>query len=243
MQITYEFFSNIGSRNVNEDCFKVAENDNGFCFVVCDGLGGHSGGDVASSLVAESICDSFNSNGDDEKFFELAFEKAQRDLLSEQIKLNDKYGMKTTAVALKISGNTFQYAHIGDSRLYHIRKNKVHKRTIDHSVPQMLALTGEIKEKEIRHHPDRNRLLRVAGIEWTSSKYDVSDKIELNENDAFLLCTDGFWESITEKEICKTRKKAKSANEWLNIMAEIVHKNGSCENMDNNSAIAIICER
>lgn len=240
MRIMYEIYTDTGSRDVNEDSVRTAESSKGLCFVVCDGLGGHSSGDVASSLVADSICNVYKNSGEENNFFETAFETAQTELLNEQIRANDKYGMKTTAVCLNITGNVFQYAHIGDSRLYHIRKNKIHIRTFDHSVPQMLALAGDIKEKEIRHHPDRNRLLRVMGIEWHTSKYEISDKTELMENDAFLLCTDGFWEYITEKEICKAKKKSSSVKEWMQIMSETVKKNGNGKNMDNNSAIAVI---
>lgn len=68
-----------------------------------------------------------------------------------------------------------QWGHVGDSRLYYFKNGKIVKRTLDHSVPQMLVARGEIDEKEIRHHPDRNRLVRVMGMEWDEPKYQVSE--------------------------------------------------------------------
>ena len=79
-------------------------------------------------------------------------------------------------------------------------------RTIDHSIPQMLALAGEIKEKEIRRHPDRNKLLRVVGTDWENPQYEISEDVEKTGGEAFLLCSDGFWENITEKEMVKCLK-------------------------------------
>ena len=220
MVISYDTFTDIGSRSVNEDRTKFSQKGDNFCFVLCDGLGGHSMGD--------------------DTFFERAFSQAQAELLREQSNRNEPYGMKTTAICLVIYENTFRYAHIGDSRLYHFRKNKLIARTQDHSVPQMLALAGDIKEKDIRHHPDRNRLLRVMGIE--SCKYDVAEAEKIRKSDSFLLCSDGFWEYITEKEMVKCLKKSSNANEWLNAMQKIVKANGVGQDMDNNSAIAVICE-
>ena len=160
-------------------------------------------------------------------------------MLSEQERLNSKREMKTTAVLLLLEDQHFRYAFIGDSRLYHFRKNKVIKRSIDHSVPQMLVLAGEIKEKNIRHHPDRNKLLRVMGTEWETPRYEVSDFGDVKSGDAFLLCSDGFWENIVEKDMCKLLKKTKSAEEWLTLMINKVNLNAEKTNMDNNSAIAI----
>ena len=236
MKISFDVFTDIGSREVNEDSVKFTQKGDDFCFVLCDGLGGHSKGEVASQIVTDTICECFDTADYDDTFWERAFSQAQAALLREQAERNEQYGMKTTAVCLVIHENTVRYAHIGDSRLYHFRKNKLITRTLDHSVPQMLVLAGDIKEKAIRHHPDRNRLLRVMGIE--TCKYDVSQEEKLQKTDAFLLCSDGFWETITEKEMLKCLKKSSNASEWMNAMKEIVKANGTGQNMDNNSAIA-----
>ena len=103
----------------------------------------------------------------------------------------------------------------------------------------MLALSKEIKEEQIRNHPDRNMLLRVMGVEWEEKMYELMAPIPLKKCQAFLLCSDGFWELITEKEMCEQLKKASSVDEWLSNMIQIVKKNGMGKNMDNYSAIAV----
>lgn len=113
------------------------------------------------------------------------------------------------------------------------------QRSQDHSVPQMLVNRGDIKEKDIRHHEDRSRLLRVMGTEWDSPKYQVVDDIKLTNRSSFLLCSDGFWELIDEKQMCKLLKKAADPQDWLGKMEEIVLANGTGTNMDNYSAIAV----
>lgn len=238
--IDYKTFTDPGDREINEDSLSVTEKNGAYCFILCDGLGGHGKGELASGFVTKYIADYFNSSESLEEFFIDALDKAQEGLLSEQKRIGSQFEMKTTAVVLVINGDEYQYAHIGDSRLYHFRKNKVLTRTLDHSVPQMLALAGDIKEKQIRSHPDRNRLLRVMGVDWDSPRYERSDVGVLNNGDAFLLCSDGFWEPIVEKEMCKLLKKCKDVDEWLDNMSNTVEENGKGTNMDNYSAVAVI---
>ena len=103
----------------------------------------------------------------------------------------------------------------------------------------MLALSGEIKESEIRHHPDRNILLRVIGIDWEEPMYALLPRVPLSKCQAFLLCSDGFWELIEEKTMCELLKKAGSVEEWLDSMVRVVRENGAGTDMDNNSAVAV----
>jgi serine/threonine protein phosphatase PrpC len=81
--------------------------------------------------------------------------------------------------------------------------------------------------------------LRVIGVNWDSPQYQLADDIELNGNQAFLMCSDGFWELIEEKEMQILLKKSKSVEEWVNSMELIVQKLGKNRNMDNYSAIAV----
>ena len=119
------------------------------------------------------------------------------------------------------------------------RKNKIYKRTLDHSVPQMLVLSKQIKEKNIRNHPDRSMLLRVMGVEWEEPMYELMEPIPLKKAQAILLCSDGFWELINEDEMCACLKKSKSVTEWLAMMAKIVSDRGDNIKMDNNTAVAV----
>ena len=205
-------------------------------------MGGHGKGEVASALVVEAVGQIFNSAQKiDEDFLRSAFQLSQEALIDEQIRQDAKTDMKTTAVAMYIDGNKVQWGHVGDSRLYAFAKNKVKLRTLDHSVPQMLVFAREIKEKQIRNHPDRNRLLRVMGIEWEKPMYELAEQTQLEKYQAFLLCSDGFWELIDEKQMCKLLKNSSTVEEWMQAMVEVIKQNGIGKNMDNYTAIALWC--
>ncbi len=235
-------YSHIGSRPVNEDSVSITRTDRGSCFVLCDGLGGHGMGDVASSTVCESFGEDFSSATEVSEFIEPAFLKAQDRLLCKQAELHAKMKMKTTATVLVTDDKKAYIGHVGDSRLYIFRKNKVFFRTLDHSVPQMLVMSGEIKESDIRNHPDRNMLLRVMGVEWSTPLYELHKPVALRKCNAFLLCSDGFWELITEDEMCALLKESGDVTEWLDKMKAIVIERGAFKNSDNNTAIAVWVE-
>ncbi len=230
-----------GTREVNEDSVGMVETPDLACFIVADGLGGHGKGDIASQQAVASFRKIFQESAAplDERMKQ-AFEQAQRDILEEQDRTHSRMQMKTTATALAVTGNTVLWGHIGDTRLYAFALNRVMTRTKDHSIPQMLVLTKEIKENEIRNHPDRNKLLRVLGVSGETPRFELSKERGRWRYQAFLLCTDGFWELILEKEMQQCLKAAKSAQDWLDQMVEIVRQRGEGTQMDNFSAIGVL---
>jgi len=228
-----------GDRKVNEDSVGVLKRGECFLFALADGLGGHSGGDIASALVISRSLEVSTETAGEEGNVALCFTEAQDALMEEQRRCGCSADFKTTLVLLGIDGSTAQWGHIGDSRLYVFRDGKVEGRTMDHSVPQMLANNGEIRDKDIRFHPDRNRMLRAMGIMWDNPRFELSSELPAVSGTSYLLCTDGFWELLDEKEMCRYLKKAKSPDEWLKRMEKKVIKHGKGKNMDNYSAIAV----
>lgn len=240
--VPYDQFSDIGSRPVNEDSVCVVSRDGEQLFVLADGLGGHGKGDEASQLVTAVFEREFLTDGEKkEDFLSKTFQKAQDELMCAQEEKHAQSAMKTTAVVLWLRDGKAAWGHIGDSRLYGFRRNKVRMRTLDHSVPQMLVLAGEIKEKQIRKHPDRSRLLRVMGVPWEEPRYELANTVNQKDYQAFLLCSDGFWELIDEKTMGKLLKKSSTPEAWMTAMVEEIRKNGMGEKMDNFSAIAVFC--
>lgn len=240
--IEYATFSDVGDKENNEDAVKVFVNPKTFTygFVLADGLGGHGNGDIASNLVADCF-GAIVENTDDisETFLDECFSISQNMLMNEK-DIKGLPSIKTTMVALTINGRKASWGHIGDSRLYHFKKGKLLSRTVDHSVPQMLALSGEIKESEIRHHPDRNKLLSALGMDTDNLNYEI-DKINRRTvpDDTFLLCSDGFWEWIDEKAMASILKKNLSAHDALMKMVSVVKAKGEGKDMDNYSAILV----
>ena len=240
--VTYSVYTDPGDRDINEDRTGICIRQDAICFVLCDGLGGHKMGGTAASLAVETFKDLFSKCSDISGYLRDAFSAAQDIITAEQMSCHGEKKMKTTCAALVIGcGNAF-IGHVGDSRVYIFGKEKMMKRTLDHSVSQMLALTGDIKEDEIRFHSERNILLRVMGDKWEHPMQELMKPVSLRKCRAFLLCSDGFWELIEEKEMCRLLDSTGTVKEWLDAMSDVVRKNGTGNSMDNNTAIAVWIE-
>ena len=103
-----------------------------------------------------------------------------------------------------------------------------------------MAIKSSGKINLVKLDEDRNKLLRVLGTRYESVKYVIDIPVRREERQAFLLCSDGFWEWIDEKKMIRLLKKSHSAQEWLDLMTEEVVKNGRGNHMDNYSAAAIL---
>ncbi|MEE0419093.1 MAG: protein phosphatase 2C domain-containing protein [Lachnospiraceae bacterium] len=239
VKVHFAMLSKEGGRPRNEDYVRADEKSGEYLFALADGLGGHGKGDEASRLAAEEACLSFQQAPPHADCLKDAFENAQRRIREEKVHRGLFSAMKTTLVLLQLDGEKAMWAHVGDSRLYMFQNNKLKSRTRDHSVPQMLALIGEIKESEIRNHPDRSRLLRALGGEEETCQCERSESLILTGRSAFLLCSDGFWELVRERDMEQTLKKSADPAEWLERMEKILQQNGAAADQDNYSAIAI----
>ena len=237
--ITYKIISRYGSRPLYEDSTGMHQMGEEYGFFLADGLGGHGKGDVASQTAIQQAILQFEKGRCSEDTLKAVFEAGQAAVLEQQRIAGNTQGMKTTMTALLLNDQIIRLGHIGDSRIYYFLNNKLVSRTMDHSVPQMLVAAGEIKEKEIRHHPDRNRLLRVMGVDEETLRYQLAEPISRRGRQAFLLCSDGFWELIDEKEMTTLLKKSKSVEQWLDDMEVLVRRHGYGTNMDNYSAVAV----
>lgn len=242
--ISYYGITRLGTRDKNEDAYKIWKSPDSkrYMFALADGLGGHRKGEVASRLVVDTSVEIAERGINNEIIMDKCFIEGQKKLMEEQIRNNAVNDMKTTQVVLYINGNKAIWAHVGDSRLYRFKTGmftRVAERTLDHSVVQNMVLSGQIKEKDMRFHEDRNMLLRVMGTEWDSPKHTVDNSIELKNNESFLLCSDGFWEWIDEKNMIACLKKSASPEEWIKKMEKIIIDNVGNNSCDNYTAIGV----
>ena len=233
----HKAFTAQGSREENEDSHICIENDGNCCFVVADGLGGHGQGGAASQKVVKVFEREFGTIRENcSSFLKRAFETAQAEVLSMQ---KTAFEIKTTAVVLVKIGKKLAWGHIGDSRLYHFRRGKLRQRTLDHSVAQALLPLGKIYHADLASNPDRNILLRVIGEKWDEPKYEFSKTVGVKKGDAFLLCSDGIWEYITNDKVQEFLNRSESTQEWLECIISEVECNGRNADMDNYTAIAV----
>lgn len=239
--VDYCFLSYKGSYETNEDSIGFINKPNRQVFVLADGLGGHGKGDIASS-EATKYAQQFFSNCIviDRDSIERCFNEIHLMLEKLRSEKHHSRGVITTLVLLIIENNVAYWAHVGDSRLYKFNRLKVVEQTRDHSVPQMMVVMGEITKKQIRGNPDRNKLLRALGMNGEPPRVDVRfPGVPLKKGDSFLLCSDGFWELIEEKDMQKCLWFSKNSTEWLDKMKKIVETNGQNRKMDNYSAITV----
>lgn len=227
-----------GGREINEDATGTREAARAACWVVCDGLGGHYGGEVASRAAADAILAAFDTRPEcSEAALQSYLAAADAAVIDTQRRDSALEMMRTTAVLLVSDYQTAAWAHVGDSRLYHFRNGRIVAQTRDHSVPGVFAATGQISPDEIRHHVDRSRLLRSIG-ERADLKPAIAPPVALTDGDAFLLCTDGFWEYVLEAEMEADLGASRSADEWLGGMRRrlLERIDGS---HDNFTAVAV----
>jgi len=216
MKQTLFALNEIGKRKNNEDSIyppKGTATEQQLFFLVCDGMGGHENGDVASRTVCESFAftlkniapESFN-----EKRFQETLTIAYDALDEEDNHRGGKAEMGTTLTFLYLNNQQAFMAHIGDSRIYHLRKTENGKveilhKTSDHSLVSELLQGGIITEEEAKKHPKKNVITRAMQPNQFEKKRDKAD-IHITQDvmlgDYFFLCTDGILESIDDEQLC-----------------------------------------
>ena len=172
--------------------------------VVCDGMGGANGGNIASKIAVEvigsRIRDGFQEGSSAEHLLTSAMATANAGVFDRAQREEMLSGMGTSVVAVITHGHTAYISHVGDSRLYLYRDGNLTQITRDHSVVQELIESGQITEEEARSHPRKNYITRAIGV--VSEEYGEYDELELQSGDRLLLCTDGLTNEMTKADMC-----------------------------------------
>ncbi len=239
MQVSYSTYSHKGGRLVNEDYVMCGVTDACAVFAVCDGLGGHGHGDMASDIAAHTLCGYMQTHAGESHMLYHALHTANTFILDKQQEY-DYRSIKSTAVILYIGGGGAQWAHLGDSRLYHVRDGVISAVTVDHSVTYSKYLSGEITYNEINHDEDRSHLLGALGNAERFAP-TIAEPVALRGGDAFVLCTDGFWEYVYDDELLCDWHKSATPKAWIDYML-LRHVRRSGDSYDNLSVVAIMVE-
>lgn len=224
MELDSYLYTNTGGRPYNEDRAGCRIKDSAGIFLVADGLGGHQGGAQASSLVADSLLNAWEeesgtlSSSHCTRWLEEQVQAANESLINAQ--RENRNSMKSTLAALVVKDGTAAWCHVGDSRLYYLTGGRLGAVTRDHSVTYKKYLAGEIERNEINFDEDRSSLLRVVGDTERCAPEPGAPAGGgmIFPGDAFLLCSDGFWEYIFDEEVLIDRLKADSAKAWAELM-------------------------
>lgn len=207
MNIDTASYSFSGGHKVNEDSVYSGTG----IYAVADGLGGHFGGELASAEAVRYISQNYKGDMSDKGIDDL-LEGANSAVAALH---NDSH---TTIAAVFIGDGTLRYANVGDSRVYVFRNNKVMSVSRDHSVCRVAVDMGEMSFEDIRFSDDRSRLLKVLGNDEKLDLRTQYQPVRLADGDAFLICSDGFWENVHEREMEADLLKADSATTWARLM-------------------------
>lgn len=241
MQFTIFQESRRGSRKLNQDRIAYSYSREALLMVVADGMGGHVGGEIAAQIVVRLLVERFQQEarpliGNPHQFLEETMLRAHAALGHYANQLSMLESPRTTCVACLIQGNHAYWAHAGDSRLYLFRDRHIIAQTRDHSKVQYMIEQGLITPQQAITHPDRNKVYScLGGI--LEPMIDVSKRTRIETGDLFLLCTDGVWSVMAERELIRALCGLPLLAAAPLLMTEAERRGGT--EGDNLSAVAM----
>ena len=209
-------------REGNEDSYLVVEP----LYAVADGMGGHRGGEVASSLALETVQGMF-----ERREGSLAEQVAGANRAVFDRSQNDRRvsGMGTTLTAAQVDGNRVHLVHVGDSRAYLLRGNELTQITEDHTLVHRMVMEGEISEEEAETHPHRSILTRALGVDQ-NIQVDEGD-LDVGSGDRLLLCTDGLTGMVPEGQIREILLETRDPQEAVDKLVKVANRAGGIDNI------------
>lgn len=250
-QIDTATLTDPGNRRSNEDALYVGQADPVWFAILADGAGGHRGGALASSQVVNDLRldleDLLARSGGStclqpQTLTDLVV-RAHRHLQQIQHPSTGLERMHTTVTVLWLDAyhHVVLWSHVGDSRLYRLRYGAIDHVSSDDSVVSQMVRAGLITPEQAARHPARHQLFSALGVEDEIEPHTLPHLSELEDGDAFLLCSDGWWEPLGDQRITQLCREAHSPRDWLERMqAEI--KACRLPQQDNYSAVAIWVE-
>lgn len=235
--------SRIGGRSENQDSYGYADTPLGFLMVVCDGMGGLSGGKIASTVAVNAIIDyvmQSSEEGSIPVILSKAMTEANKAVIDASIRMQNNKEMGTTATALLVNDKGACVAHVGDSRIYQIRGTKKVFRTFDHSMVFDMVKSKILTEEQARLSAQSNIITRALGIKDEV----IVDTKELDycKGDRFVLCSDGFHSVMTEKSFLNEIGANGNLNLILDNLAEKIDNIGKSKGGGHDNLTAAVVE-
>lgn len=223
-------------RDSNQDAYAVGEfSDEVVWSVVCDGMGGAAGGNIASALAVKVISDKINASYRNQmrdssikNMLDSALTAANIEVFDFAEAQPDLRGMGTTVVCAIVRDNQAYIVHAGDSRAYVINNGNIRQITTDHSMVQDLLLRGKITPEEAEHHPNKNIITRAVGVN-TAIEIDF-EQIDLEDDDTLLICTDGLSNYVSNDEMLELMSDGKHYA-FADRLVKKANENGGGDNI------------
>lgn len=243
MQVECAEISLTGGRESNQDRVAVRANPQAALLVVCDGMGGHSDGERAAQLAVDSLTNRFAQltlpTLDPYGFLHLGIGQAHERVVQIGAGVEIEHRPRATCTACLVQGSSAYFAHVGDSRIYHLRRNRVLHRTRDHSHVELLLRSGLISADQAQNHPMRNFVESCLGGEDLLPEMTLGPRHVLLPGDVLMLCTDGFWSSLDESVVATVlNTREQSLSDSLRVLAEQAVSTAGVGG-DNTSAVAL----
>jgi len=203
----------------------------GQLFIIADGMGGHQAGRKASEMAVHHLAETYLAGADNDILpaLQRGFGTANEQIYRCSMENPEYRGMGTTCSALVLKGARGYFGHVGDSRIYRIGKRKIQQLTKDHSKVAELVRRGILSKEEARHHPERSHLYRALGTR-PAAEVDFSDDIVLDSSKSFLLCSDGLFNHVEEREIQKI-VTAHPPQEACAALIDLANQRGGTDNI------------
>jgi serine/threonine protein phosphatase PrpC len=205
MQVEYAKVSALGDRQDNQDRGAIVVADNAAMLLVFDGMGGHSDGARAAETALRVVQDLFTSTPlpvlDPQGFLYGALARAHDAVVALGREVAVDFRPRATCAICLVQENGSFWAHIGDSRIYQVRNNKVLKRSRDHSHVEVLIQEGAISEEEAQDHPMRNFVECCLGGDTPVPDMTITSKLTLERGDVLLVCSDGLWSGLSDDDM------------------------------------------
>ncbi len=231
-----------GGRLENQDSCGFLDTDKGLIAVVCDGMGGGPGGRLASTIAVRKIME-YVANAPQEmprtEMVAKAIEYAHQAILAKTVETPALRGMGSTAAVVLMNEQSAVLGHVGDSRIYQFRRSKKIFRTADHSMVGELVRNGTLTEEQARLSPQSNIITKALGCKLT----DLAEVTErpYEKGDRFMLCTDGIWGTMPEKDLIKQVAKTASLSGAVDATVTEVDEIGRANgNRHDNLTIALL---
>lgn len=233
--------SSLGARETNEDRVGHWTAPQAALMAVADGLGGHLHGEIAAQLALDVLGAAFQGDArpkldDPARFLGRALAAGHAAILREAEKRRFVENPRTVIAACVVQDGQAFWTHVGDCRFYLLRTGRVHVRSRDHTVVQRLVDEGRIREEAAATHPHRNRLLQCLGGYQAPRMEPVASE-RLAEDDILLLCSDGFWGPLTQRQMMHALLSRPLAEAIPELMA-LAEENAGAD-CDNISAVAM----